>query len=89
MAPSFVTDQKNNIQFAKNEGSVYGIGPYAEKRDLKIGLPRLKYIDKKLPPVASYHVVGKLTRDRGQINDRVKSFSITEQPLTKLEKEKQ
>ena len=29
MAPSFVTDQKNNIQFSKKEGEVYGVGPFA------------------------------------------------------------
>ena len=29
MAPTFVTDQKNNVQFAKKQGQVYGVGPFA------------------------------------------------------------
>lgn len=29
MAPSFLTDEKNNIAFSKGEGSIYGVGPYA------------------------------------------------------------
>ena len=68
MAPSFVTDQKNNISFSKGEGSVYGVGPYAERRDLKIGLPKLKHLDKKIEEMGSYHLIGKLTKDRGVIN---------------------
>lgn len=68
MAPSFVTDQKNNISFGRAEGSIYGVGPYAEKRDLKIGLPKLKHIDRKIEEIGSYHVIGKLTKDRSVIN---------------------
>ena len=48
MAPSFLTDHRNTLSYAKGEGSVYGVGPYAERRDLKIGLPKLKHIEKKL-----------------------------------------
>jgi hypothetical protein len=48
MAPSFITDQRNNISFAKGEGAIYGVGPYAERRDLKIGLPKIKHLEKKL-----------------------------------------
>ena len=87
MAPSFVTDQKNNVQFGKKEGDVYGVGPFAEKRDLKIGLPRLKFLEKKMPPpISSYHIVGKLTKDRAVINDRVKSYSTADQKMTRIEK---
>lgn len=68
MAPSFLTDHKNTVSYTKGEGDVYGIGPYAEKRDLKLGLPRLKFLDKKVQPMQSYHLVGKLTKDRSVIN---------------------
>lgn len=68
MAPSFVTDQKNNISFGRSEGSIYGVGPYAQRRDLKIGLPKLKHIDRKIEEIGSYHVIGKLTKDRSVIN---------------------
>ncbi len=68
MAPSFITDNKHNISYAKNEGIVYGVGPYSEKRDLKIGLPRIKYMEKKVQELGSYHVVGKLTKSREVIN---------------------
>lgn len=86
MAPSFLTDQKNNVAYGKGEGAVYGVGPYAEKRDLKLGLPRLKYLDKKVPALPSYHIVGKLTKDRTLVNQRVKYFSTTQPPQTRLEK---
>ncbi len=29
MAPSFLTDQKNNVSFSKGEGEIYGVGPFA------------------------------------------------------------
>lgn len=44
IAPAFLTDNKNNISYAKGESYVYGVGPYADKRDLKIGLPKIKHI---------------------------------------------
>ena len=65
------------------------MGPNAERRDLKIGLPKLKYMERKMPPASSYHIVGKLTRDRAIVNERIKSFSTYEQPLNKLEREKE
>jgi hypothetical protein len=87
MAPSFLTDQKNNIVFSKGEASIYGVGPYAEKRDLKLGLPKIKHLSAKIDKIESnktYHLVGKLVRDRAMINERVKSFSTTQPPLNRL-----
>jgi hypothetical protein len=28
MAPSFLTDQKHNPAYSKNESNIYGVGPY-------------------------------------------------------------
>jgi len=86
MAPSFLTDKRNNLSYAKGEAHVYGVGPYAEKRDLKLGLPKIKNIKTQIQPTSSYHVVGKLTRDRTIVNERVKSFSTTQPPITRLDK---
>lgn len=68
MAPSFLTDQKNNVVFGKGESSIYGVGPYAERRDIKLGLPKLRHLSTHIEPVGSYHIVGKLTKDRASIN---------------------
>jgi hypothetical protein len=84
MAPNFLTDQRNNLSYAKGEGQIYGVGPYAEKRDLKLGLPKIKHIDSKIEAAQSYHIVGKLTRDRAAINERVKSFSLAQPNLNRL-----
>jgi hypothetical protein len=44
MAPTFLTDNKNNISYSKGENYMYGVGVHSEKRDLKIGLPKIKNI---------------------------------------------
>lgn len=84
MAPSFLTDKRNNISYAKGEAHIYGVGPFSEKRDLKIGLPKIKDMQTELQPAPSYHLVGKLTRDRGVVNERVKSFSNTQTALSRV-----
>lgn len=68
IAPSFLTDQKNNKVYAKNQGHIYGVGPFSDKRDLKIGLPKIKNMDSKIKQIDSYHIVGKIVKDRSLIN---------------------
>lgn len=68
MAPSFLTDQKHNPAYSQGEASVYGVGPYAERRDLKLGLPKIKHMGARVESGKPYHLVGKLIRDRNVIN---------------------
>jgi hypothetical protein len=89
MAPSFLTDQKHNPAYSKGESSVYGVGPYAEKRDLKLGLPKLKHLGSRIDSSRPYHLVGKLVRDRAAVNERVKSLSTTQPAATRLERERE
>jgi hypothetical protein len=89
MAPSFLTDQKHNPAYSKNEANVYGVGPYAERRDLKIGLPKLKHLGSRLESGRPYHLVGKLLQDRTAINERVKSLSTTQPQPNRLERERE
>lgn len=51
MAPGFLTDQQNNVSFSKGEGSIYGVGPYAEKRDIKLGLPRIRHLSNRIDKI--------------------------------------
>ena len=91
MAPQFLTNSEHNVNYSRaNEGSIYGLGPYAEKRNIKIGLPKLQNLDTRIKHANSYHLVGKLTRNRQDINQKVKSFSVTQQPEpSKIEKERE
>ena len=77
MAPSFLTDDNNNLSFAEKEGQIYSTTANNEKRELKIGLPKLKHMEFRVKPVKSYHIVGKLTSDRSLINEKVRSASIS------------
>lgn len=88
MAPVFMTDNQNNISYSQNkQGQIYSNNAIAQKRQLKIGMPKPKNIDFRVKQLKSYHVVGKLTTDRSLINDKVKSFSLNkESPSSKLEK---
>jgi hypothetical protein len=80
MAPSFLTDNKNNVSyFDKKEGSIYGTGAQDERRDIKFNLPKIKFIhDHKVRAANSYHVVGKLIKDRSIINEKVTSMQLNE-----------
>lgn len=92
MAPKFLTDSEHDISYSKGqEGTLYGVGPYAEKRDLKLGLPKLAKMQQGLKSHnQSYHVVGKLTRNRKDINERVKSYSMVgEEKVSRVEKERE
>lgn len=45
MAPAFLTDDQNNISYAKiREGEIYATSANDEKRDLKIGMPKLRHM---------------------------------------------
>lgn len=76
IAPSFLTDQKNNISYIEKEGSIYGLGAQEERRDIRLNLPKIKFMkDYKVKDDKSYHIigkiffsVGKLTKDRTAIN---------------------
>ena len=46
-----------------------------EKRDLKIGLPKINQMDNRVKKLNSYHYVGKIISDRRKINEKVKSHS--------------
>ena len=86
MAPSFLTDQKNNISYTEKQGHIYGIGAQQERRDIKLNLPKIKFMkDYKVKNEKSFHIIGnfinylgKLTKDRTVINERVKSISLTQ-----------
>jgi len=42
-----------------------------------MGLPKIKHIDNRVKQIESYHIIGKITKDRSVINDKLKSYSST------------
>ena len=74
------------MAYAKGEAHVYGVGPFAQKRDLKLGLPKIKHIDNKIKQIDTYHVIGKLTKDRSIINEKLKSYSSGQPAINRIDK---
>jgi len=47
-------------------------------------LPKIKHIENRIKQIDSYHIIGKITKDRSLINDKLKSYSAAEPPVDRI-----